>query len=692
MMFGIFMMDRLRAIICNQIHAGNDMNVRQSPMIEGLRRPHIKTFLASLLLLLAPTAVARSQGSLQQVADTSPFRPLVLPTPNELRTASGRPGAKYWQQRVDYKIAATLDPARNELRGRETIHYTNHSPDALPYLWLFVEQNLCAPNSVTNQLNQPPLVFLDATFDFSCQGFNGGGHLESLRIGGVDAKHTIYGTTMRIDLAMPLASGASLDIEAAWHFNVPPQGGGRMGHDGALYEMAQWYPRMCVYDDVHGWNHEPYIGAGEFYLEYGNFDVSLVVPASYIVAATGELANPEQVLTPTQRTRLAAAKRSETPVAIIGADEVGNMEKTRPRTYARGEVSPLNPVPSLTWHFTATNVRDFAFAGGPNFRWDASGYDGILIEDLYRPSADKWAEVNRMGREAIKYFSEQWYRYPWSHATTIEGPIEGMEYPMMTFTPNSATREDQQWVIAHEFGHEWFPMIVGSNERLYAWMDEGFNTFIDLGNAAKYFQGTPYGDSIEVHPLRLYVEHGKSEQPLITNPTQVRDLFWVGYEKPALMMQMLRYEVLGKERFDAAFREYIRAWAFKHPTPADFFRMMRDESGMDLDWFWRGWIFSTARLDQSVDSVTARPDGGSNVHLANRGTMVMPAELSLTFADGTRTTVKLPVEMWNLGSQFVYRVPEKKRVTAAEVDPRHALPDIDRANNGWPRGPTIRIR
>jgi hypothetical protein len=466
-----------------------------------------------------------------------------------------------------------------------------------------------------------------------------------------------------------------MDLDVRWRFNVPPMGGGRMGHDGALYEIAQWYPRMAVYDDVRGWNHEPYIGAGEFYLEYGNFDVSLTVPRSYIVAATGDLANPEQVLTPTQRTRLAAARRSETPIAIVAAEEAGNAERTR----------PANVAPSITWHFTATNVRDFAFAAAPNFRWDASGYNGILIESLYRPSADKWPEVNRMGREAIKYFSEQWYPYPWSHATTVEGPIEGMEYPMLTFTPNSAAREDLQWVIAHEFGHEWFPMVVGSNERLYPWMDEGFNTFIDLGNAAKYFQGAPYGDSIEVHPLHLYAEHGKNEQPLITNPTQVRDLFWGGYQKPALMMQMLRYEVLGRDRFDAAFRQYIRAWAFKHPTPADFFRLMRDQSGMDLDWFWRGWIFSTARLDQAVDSVTARADGGSNIHLANRGTMVMPAELSLTFSDGSRTTVKLPVEMWNLGSQFVYRVPEKKRVTRAEVDPRRALPDTDRGNNAWPR-------
>ncbi|HEX8942931.1 MAG TPA: M1 family metallopeptidase [Gemmatimonadaceae bacterium] len=628
----------------------------------------------SLFVLLIGTHIAAAQTG-ASVADTSHFRALNLPAPNEYRTGSGRPGPKYWQQRVDYRIAATLDPAKNELRGRETIHYVNHSPGALPYLWLFVEQNLCEPNSITNQLNQPPLVFLGTSFDFSCQGFNSAPKLESMTIAGREVKRTRFGTTLRVDLATPLASGAALDIDAVWHFNVPAQGGGRMGHDGPLYEMAQWYPRLAVYDDVKGWNHEPYIGAGEFYLEYGDFDVTLTVPNEDIVAATGELQNPEQVLTAGQRQRLALARHSDTAIAIVRADEAGNVAKTRPRA-------------ASSWHFTAHNVRDFAFAAGPGMRWDASGYDGILIEDLYRPKADKWPEVNRMGREAIKYYSEQWFRYPYSHATTVEGPVEGMEYPMLTFTPNSPTREDQQWVIAHEFGHEWFPMVVGSNERLYPWMDEGFNTFIDLANAAKYFAGSPYGDTIEVHPLHLYAEHAVpgNEQPLIEKPVEVRDLFWGGYQKPALMMQMLRYEVLGKDRFDAAFREYIRTWAFKHPTPSDFFRLMRDQSGMELDWFWRDWIFTTARLDQAVDSVSRGTDGVSSIHLHNRGSMVMPAELSITFDDGTTSTVKLPVEMWNLGDHFVYRVVGNKPVRAVEVDPRHALPDIDRSNNRWPRG------
>ena len=629
-------------------------------------RPAVRLALA--LLVAASSAAAQTPAS--------PFRALELPAASAYRTGSGRPGPDYWQQRADYRIEATLDPAANELRGRETITYVNHSPDALPYLWLFVEQNICAPNSVTNQLDQPPLVFLSSSFDFSCKGFDGGLRLGSLRIGGRDAHYTVFGTTLRIDLDHPLAAGASLAIDAEWSFKVPPYGAGRMGHDGPLYEVAQWYPRMAVYDDIRGWNHEPYIGAGEFYLEYGAFDVSLTVPATYVVAATGTLRNPEDVLTTEQRARLARALRSDSTVAIISADEAADPGRTRPS--ATGQ---------LTWHFTADSVRDFAFAAAPGMRWDASGYNGILIETLYRPAARPWEEANRMARAAIRYFSEQWFPYPYSHATTVEGPVEGMEYPMLTFVPNSPGREELQWVVSHEFGHEWFPMVVGSNERLYPWMDEGFNTFIDLGGAAQYFHGTAYGDSIEVHPLHLYGDHaivGK-EQPLISRPVEVSDLFWAGYQKPALMMQMLRREVLGPERFDPAFREYIRTWAFRHPAPADFFRLMRDESGMDLDWFWRSWVYGTDRLDQAVMSVSNAKAGGAVV-LATCGTMVMPLEMDVTFEDGTTERVRLPVEMWNLGRRFTWRSHDGKRIRRVQVDPRGALPDVDRSNNALTAG------
>jgi hypothetical protein len=635
---------------------------------------HYRCAILALVSIAADTPL-NAQSRELTVADSSHFRHLDLPAPNDVRTGAGRPGSRYWQQRADYRITATLDSANNVLHGKETIHYTNNSPDALPYLWLFVEQNICAPTSITNVLNQPPLVFGDESFDFSCGGYSGRPTLESAKVNGVDAKRTNYGTTMRIDLAKPLPAGASLNLDFVWHFTVPEQGVGRMGRDGSLYEIAQWYPRVAVYDDVRGWNHEPYIGAGEFYLEYGDFDVSLTVPASYIVAATGELMNPREVLTDTEQKLLALARARDSVFSIIPRDIAGNPQRTRPGNHP------------FTWHYSAKNVRDFAWAASPNWIWEASNVDGMLVETLYRPSADKWTEAHKMARGAIKYFSEQWYRYPYSHITTVEGPIAGMEYPMLTFVANNSSREVQQWALAHETGHQWFPMIVGSNERLYPWMDEGFNTFIDLHNAALYFAGTPYGDTIEVNALHMAAEHSKpgEEQPLITNPTEVHDLMWVGYQKPALMLQTLRFEVLGKDRFDGAFRDYIRTWAFKHPTPADFFRLMRDASGMELDWFWRDWVFTTARLDQAVDSVTTDSSGNAKVFLTSRGTMVMPVELKITFHDGTSEIAKLPVEMWNLGRHFMYRLPSKKAVRRVEVDSRHVMPDYDRANNVWMR-------
>jgi hypothetical protein len=627
----------------------------------------IRRLLRCLSLVLVSAVPAAAQ-------DTSPFRPLDLPAPSAVRAASGRPGAGYWQQRVDYRIDATLDTARNELRGRETIRYANNSPDSLRYLWLHVEQNICAPESVTNLLDQPPLVFLSSSFDFSCKGFAGGGTLESLTIGGREARRTRFGTTLRVDLDAAVPPGGTVELQVAWRFRVPPYGAARMGRDGPLYEVAQWYPRLAVYDDVRGWNHEPYIGAGEFYLEYGRFDVALTVPAGYLVAATGALQNPADVLTAAQRERLARARASDSTVAIVTAPEAGTAAA---RPGADG---------MLTWRFSADSVRDFAFGAGPGLRWDASGYDDILIQTFYRPSAGAYEEVTRMARAAIRHFSERWYRYPYPHATSFEGPIEGMEYPMLTFVPNSPNREELHWVVAHELGHQWFPMVVGSNERLYPWMDEGFNTFIDLENAADYFEGTAYGDTIAVHPLRLYPGHAVAgrEQPLIERPVAVRDLFWIGYQKPAMVLRMLREEVLGPERFDHAFREYIRAWEFRHPTPADFFRIMRDASGMELDWFWRGWVLSAGRLDQAVDSVSRGRDA-TRIHLASRAGNVMPLEMDLMFADGATERVRLPVEMWNLGPRFSYRVRGSRVLRSVVIDPRRALPDERRANNRWPR-------
>src|SRR5213593_3147648 len=607
------------------------------------------------------------------VSDTSPFRALPLPAPNRVRGPSGGPGPDYWQQRADYVIRATLDTAGSLLHGTERIRYENHSPDTLRFVWVQIEQNIFSKNSVTYALNQPPLHFAGgAVFDFTGKGFIGGITIEQFRSAGRELERTEYGTMMRVELPRPLAPKGTIDFDVAWHFPVPPYGGGRMGRIGSrLYELGQWYPRLVVYDDVNGWNPLPYIGAGEFYLEYGDYDVTLTVPAGFVVGGTGTVQNPEVVYTPEQRARIARALTSDSAVAIITRAEATT--HNAPRTGVK------------VWHFAARNVRDFAWCASPDYRWDASGYRGIQINTLSRPEARPWDEAHRMAHFTIKYFSEMWYPYPWPQATTCEGLIEGMEYPMITFVPGLPRREDQFWDLMHEFGHEWFPMLVGSDERRYPWMDEGFNSFIDYSAAESYFRGTAYGDTVRRELLsaaQRFAVPG-TEQPMIDKPVEQRDLAWAAYQKPPLMLTLLRDAVLDSATFNRAFREYIRRWAFKHPQPADFFRTMANVSGRDLDWFWRAWVFTTARLDQAVDSVKAVGTDSIYMFLSNRAQMVMPVTVELAYADGTKETRALPIEMWNLGSRFTARFATRKPVVAVTVDPTRIYPDIDRANNRW---------
>jgi len=625
-----------------------------------------------MLTLLTVASIALQSP----VADSSPFRALGLPAASRVRSSSGAPGPDYWQQEASYTIRATLDTGPSLLTGAETIHYVNHSPDALEFVWVQIEQNISARNSITYQLNQPPLHFAGgAVFDFTGKGFIGGMTIERFAAAGKELTRTEYGTMMRVELPAPLAPGAAIDFDVAWHFPVPPYGSGRMGRIGnRLYEMGQWYPRLVVYDDVNGWNPLPYIGAGEFYLEYGGYDVTLTLPAGYLVAATGTVQNPADVWSATMRQRLEQAKTADDRVQIV----------TKSEATAHG----AQRVPGTrTWRFTAQNVRDFAWAASPDFRWDASTWNGVQINTFYRPGAAPWEEANRMARFTIQHFSETWRQYPWPHATTVEGLIEGMEYPMITFVPAIEKREDQFWVLMHEFGHQWFPMIVGADERRYPWMDEGFNTFIDYGAAEGYFKGTAYADTVRRELLTAFHVSAVpgNEQPLITKPVEQRDLAWGAYQKPALMLTVLRDRVLGRETFERAMREYIRRWEFKHPQPADFFRTMANVSGRDLDWFWRGWIYTTARLDQAVDSARTVGTDSVYVFLSNRGQMVLPLTLDLRFADGTSERRELPVEMWNLGDRFTARFASPKSVIGVLVDPTASLPDVNRGNNSWGR-------
>src|SRR3989454_543715 len=529
----------------------------------------------------------------QSVAGSSPFRPLALPSPTPARAASGGPGPRYWQQRADYTLEATLDTATNVLRGKGRIYYVNRSPETLDYVWVQLDQNIFAPppNSISRLLNQPPLLFAGGVvFDFSAKGFVGGITVDRFAANGRPLTTKVLGTMMRVELPRPLAPGLGIRFDVAWHFPIPPYGGGRMGHVGSrFYELGQWYPRMAVYDDVHGWNTLPFLGAGEFYLEFGDFDVSLTVPAGFLVTATGALANPS---------------------AVRSAQE----------------------------------------------------------------------------RATLRHFSGALGQYPWPQISAVEGLVEGMEYPMVIYSPSLQKREDQYWVLMHELGHQWFPMQVGSDERRYPWMDEGFNTFADYDAAEAFFKGTTYGDTVRRELLSAYAATAipGSEQPMITKPDEARQLYWTAYQKPALMLSILRDAVVGRAEFDRAFREYAHRWKGKHPQPADFFRTMSDLTGRDLDWFWRSWIYTTARLDQAVDSVRARDDS-TFLYLSNRAQMVLPVTLELRYADGTTETRNLPVEMWHLGSRFTYRMATGKRLASAMIDPRAIYPDVNRENNTWKR-------
>jgi len=446
----------------------------------------------------------------QSVADSSPFRPLALPPPTAARTAVGTPGRGYWQQRADYTLQATLDTATNMLRGTGKIYYVNRSPETLDYVWVQLDQNLFAPGSVSNTLNLPPLRFAGGVvFDFSGKGFVGGITIDKFAVAGRALTTKVFGTMMRVELPRPLAPNLSVTFDVAWHFPIPPYGGGRMGRVGSrFYEMGQWYPRMAVYDDVHGWNTMPFLGAGEFYLEYGDFDVSLTLPAGFTVTATGMLANPSIVQEGSRIARAFAAPGQV--VQVI----------TRPEAAAN---ATRRVAGTKTWRFTSSGVRDFAWAAGSGLRWDASVFNGILVQTFYHPDATPWEESNTMLRFAVRHFSGALGEYPWPQISAIEGLVEGMEYPMVIFCPSLQKREDQYWVLMHELGHQWFPMQVGSDERRYPWMDEGFNTFADYDAAEDFFKGTAYGDTVRRELLGAYAATALpgTEQPLISKPDEL---------------------------------------------------------------------------------------------------------------------------------------------------------------------------
>lgn len=649
--------------------------------------------LVSATIIGSPPLHAQQSGGIRSpVADTGIFSPLPLPEANLIRRQNGAPGRDYWQQRADYTIAATLDTASKSLRGSLTIRYTNNSPDTLRSLWLQMDQNLFRPGSTGSLLNA-------ASSRFGGAGFDGGYLVENIfqttvalpRPGAnrprsaaaqLPVETRVDGTMMEVRLATPLAPRQATALQLGYRFNIPEHGADRMGREGTLYEMAQWYPRMAVYDDIEGWNTDQYLGQGEFYLEYGNFDYQITLPAGYIVAATGTLQNPLEVLTPVQRTRLAAAARSDTTVPIITEQEQAS-GAARPRSTGL-----------LTWKFKAENVRDVAWAASPEYLWDASSWEGIIAQAYYRPAARKhWSDVARQSRYSIEEYSTRWFRFPYPQISAVEGPISGMEYPMLAMETDAGTLEEVFSVVTHEIGHNWFPMIVGSNERRFAWMDEGFNTFINTFAEAGYFKRDDSAQRKGELGFVLQNDQGPVAQPMITPANRYKgnaNLGSLAYIKPSIMLLTLRSRVLDSTVFDAALREYVRRWAFKHPYPADFIRTIEDVSGRDLAWFWRGWIYTTAALDMGIESVTQRAQGGGNIAritLRNQGQQVMPVTLTLTLQGGATQVVRLPVEIWYNGDRYLATVSTASTVVAATLNADGRFPDVNPANDAWKGAP-----
>ncbi|NCP66036.1 MAG: M1 family metallopeptidase [Paraglaciecola sp.] len=771
-------------------------------------------FIKITLLSLATVAAAHSAVQQTKGDFEDKFRQLdeELPTPNIYRNAAGEPGYAYWQQRVDYKIQAKLDEAKRRIDAVEHITYHNNSPDTLKYLWLQLDQNIFKPDSMASKTdtfggigNRGPAtqsasddklaqLSLDALRRQQFLADNEVGYaIKAVKDKSGKALHfVIVGTNMRIDLSQPLKPGKETEFSIDFGFNIVEEDAvsARAGYEhfpddkreggNDIFLLAQWYPRLHAYTDYEAWTNKEFLGRGEFTLEFGDFDVEMTVPADHIVSSTGVLQNPNDVLTATQRKRLKEAEKAKRPVFVVTEEEALENE-------AEG-TDKLK-----TWKFSAKNVRDFSWASSRKFMWDAKGYAQggqdqplVMAMSFYpKEGGDLWKKYST---EAIVHTLEVYSRfsfdYPYPVAQSVNGPVGGMEYPMITFNgPRTELQKDGSrtysqsekrfllGVVIHEVGHIYFPMTVNSDERQWTWMDEGINSFLDAIACREWDSSMPWG--VEPRDIVDYMK-GNVQVPIMTQSDSVLKLGPNAYSKPTVAFNILRETILGRELFDFAFKEFAQRWKFKRPTPSDFFRTMEEASGVDLDWFWRGWFYTTDHVDISIDTVyklrldTKDPDidfarerqveldkpasitnlrnteegrklwvernpdvkdfyddndrftvtnkernsyqkflkdmkpweratferavkEDKNYYVldfSNKGGLVMPILLELTFADGTTENQYIPAEIWRRSSKSVSKLivtDKDKELVSVVVDPRWETADVDVNNNHYPR-------
>ena len=759
-----------------------------------LKNKFFLLFVLASFANLATSAVDQSKGSFEDK-----FRQLneAFPSPNLARPATGEPGPTYWQQRADYKIQIKLNEESRSVEGSETITYTNNSPLILKYIWLQLDQNIFAKESINNLTR--PWQGGESSVDFSTlrrqnfmDSFEGGFQELSIKINNKVAETNLVGTHVRINLEQPLDSGESTKLNINWSYALVEENAVRARNGYETFEdgndiflLAQWYPRVTVFSDYEGWHNKEFIGNGEFTLEFGDFEVDISVPSDHVVSATGVLLNENDVLSSQQKKRIKQARKSKKPMFIITPEEAYENELEKSTDYK-------------TWSFKAENVRDFAWASSRKFIWDAAGYKQdskenplVMAMSFYPKEGEPlWSKYSTEAvMHTMKVYSKYSFDYPYPTTQSVNGPVGGMEYPMITFNgprteleddgTRTYSRSEKEFligVVIHEVGHIYFPMIVNSDERQWTWMDEGLNTFLQY-LAEQEWDINYRSDRGEPRWLTDFMS-SSYQVPIMTNSESLLQFGNNAYAKPATALVLLRETILGRELFDQAFREYSTRWKFKRPTPYDFFRTMEEASGVDLDWFWRGWFYSTDHVDIALNNihlasldtldpqvnlakdrvdfeneplilhdernqvadietrVTERPElldiydeydeftlsdremkdsqeilddlydknnsdpewkkkalveaiekdeGYYIFEFSNEGGLIMPIPLELTYEDGTKELIRIPVEVWRKNPHRTKWLKRSKlRITQAIIDPYWEIGDTEIENNYYP--------